>query len=466
VSEELPPAADLRHACAQLPALRLLALENFETIGVAVSGGADSIYLLAALWAHPIYRNRLRVLHFNHRVRGVDADRDEAFVRNFSAALGVPCVVGRRADAGEASEWALREARNNFFAQQRQALGFKLICTAHHIDDVAETMLMRLARGAGLSGLSAPRVWQTLQDGHLRYRPLIAAGLSKKTILQQLTDAHLPWCEDATNALPIAWRNRIRAWLNSGAERVLGERYASGFAHSAQVIEQARQALLAWADELGADVVNGVMSAKALHARPRGLIHVALSRFLQHHGLGAASGRSVELLVDAIECGMEIQVSVLGRQVRVKQGVVRLVAEASVPFGSDLRNLKLGVLDDECGLLAEEVAVDASLWEKLSRGDIPPSREVYLSAAALGALTWRGRVEGDRYQPLGLNGVAKISDLLINRKIPLAQRETLPVVMLGGEILWVPSMPPAELYKLKGPTDRALRLTWLTPCLG
>ena len=167
-----------------------------------------------------------------------------------------------------------------------------------------------------------------------------------------------------------------------------------------------------------------------------------------------------------MECGLEIQVSVLGHQVKIKNGAVRVVQESSAPLGSDLRNLTLGVLDDECGLLAEVVTVDASLWEKLSRGDIPPDREVYLSAAALGALAWRGRVEGDRYQSLGLKGVAKVSDLLINRKVPLIHRETLPVVLKGDEILWVPSIPPAELYKLNGPTERALRLTWLSPCLG
>ena len=466
MSEELLPAIELRKACTELPALPLLALGKFESIGVAVSGGADSIYLLAALWANPEYRDRIRVLHFNHRVRGVDSDLDEAFVQKFSEALGVPCFIGRREESGNATELALRNARNEFFALQRVALNLKLICTAHHIDDVAETMLMRLARGAGLNGLSAPRVWQTLQDGHVRYRPLIAAGLSKKLILQQLKHARITWCEDATNPLPIAWRNRVRAWLTASAEQVLGERYASGFAHSAQVIEQSRLALLSWADELGATIVDGAMSVKALRNRPRGLIHVALARFLQHHGLGSASGRSAELLVDAIYVGMEIQVSILGHQVKIKDGIVRVVKDVVVPLGSDLRSLTFGVLDDECGLLAEEVVVDPLLWQKISRGEIPPDQVVYMSAAALGNLTWRGRVEGDRYRPLGLNGLAKISDILINRKVPSALRESLPVVLLKDEILWIPSIPPSELYKLNGPTERALRLTWLRPCLS
>jgi tRNA(Ile)-lysidine synthase len=75
-------------------------------------------------------------------------------------------------------------------------------------------------------------------------------------------------------------------------------------------------------------------------------------------------------------------------------------------------------------------------------------------------------MEGDRYQPLGSSGTAKLSDLLINRKIPAERRETLPVVLAGSEILWVPGLPPAESSRLAGPTKGALRLTWLGLCLG
>jgi tRNA(Ile)-lysidine synthase len=75
-------------------------------------------------------------------------------------------------------------------------------------------------------------------------------------------------------------------------------------------------------------------------------------------------------------------------------------------------------------------------------------------------------MEGDRYQPLGLSSPAKVSDMLINRKVPLELRENIPVVILNGEIVWIPSIPPNELFRLNGPTKGALRLTWRAPCLG
>jgi len=106
-----------------------------------------------------------------------------------------------------------------------------------------------------------------------------------------------------------------------------------------------------------------------------------------------------------------------------------------------------------------------ALWVSLSKGDISPDREAYVVAPAV-PLLWRGRTEGDRYQPLGSPGTAKLSDLLINRKIPAEMREALPVVLAGPAILWIPGLPPAEAARLRGPTKGALRLTWLGPCLG
>ena len=97
---------------------------------------------------------------------------------------------------------------------------------------------------------------------------------------------------------------------------------------------------------------------------------------------------------------------------------------------------------------------------------LPPLVARLLVAAPPAPLVWRGRTDGDRFQPLGSPGSAKLSDLLINRKIPANLRESLPVVLCGGEILWVPGLPPAENARLTGPTKGAVRLTWDAPWVG
>ena len=459
----LPSPDALRAAALRLPRLPS-APASSGPVAVAVSGGADSVYLLCALWADETLRPRLRVLHFDHRVRGEASAEDARFVSELCASLAVPCAVGVRAGQGMASEAELRLARDAFFAQQRASLGYELLCTAHHLDDVVESALMRLARGAGLAGLAAPRVLQSFRDGHRRWRPLIQAGIDKRALLAGLRSDGIPWREDATNLLPVAARNRVRTWLAAGGVEALGESHAEGFARSARILGETQVALARWAGELGCVVgADGMMPVAVLQGRPSALIQECLRGFLYAHDLKEPSEASLGPLVSALAAGRDAASAVRGQVVQVAGGLLSLRREPMV-FGPAERRLTYGLPDDECGLLAEHVDVDATLWASLAKGDISPGREVYVVAPAA-ALVWRGRVEGDRYQPLGSPGSAKLSDLLINRKIPAERREALPVVLAGSEILWVPGLPPAEAVRLNGPAKGALRLTWLGPCL-
>lgn len=467
MSPALPSLLDLRASVAAWPHLAKGGLLPTELIGVAVSGGADSVYLLLALWADETLRPRLRVLHFNHRVRGEAAEGDARFVQALCAALDVPCVVGERGAVGLASEAELRAARMDFFAQQRAAQGLRVIATAHHLDDVVETMLMRLARGAGLAGLAAPREWQAFRAGHVHWRPLIGARLTKAELLAALSAGAIPWHEDATNLQPIAVRNRVRAWVGQGGTEALGPTFTQGFGASARHLDDAHTALLAWADELGCTVrPDGSVGTVALHGRPAALAHAVLSRFLAEQGLSSASGPSLEPLVAALVTARDAQATLLAQLVVHKSGRLFLPRSVAVAFGPELRPLVLGQFDDASGLLAERVDVDDALWAKLSRGDIPADSVAYLNVPHGLDLAWRGRMEGDRYQPLGSPGSAKLSDLLINRKIPVEQRESLPVVLVDNTIYWVPGQPPAHFARLVGPQKGALRLTWLSPCLS
>jgi tRNA(Ile)-lysidine synthase len=460
----LPSPEALRAAVLRLPRLPAVPVAQ-GPVAVAVSGGADSVYLLCALWADEALRPRLRVLHFDHRARGEASAEDARFVSALCGSLAVPCAVGVREGQGSASEADLRAERNAFFASQRATLGFELLCTAHHLDDVVENTLMRLARGAGLAGLSAPRALQSFRDGHRRWRPLIEAGVDKRALLASLRSTDIPWREDATNLLPIAARNRVRSWLAAGGVEALGESYAEGFARSARILGEAQGALAQWAGELGCIVgPDGAMPVAALTGRPSALVQECLRTFLHAHEVTEPSEASLAPLVAAITAGRDVRSAVRGRLVRVAAGVLSIPAEP-MAYGAAERRLVCGVPDDECGLLAEPVDVDATLWASLSKGDISPGREVYVIAPSE-SLSWRGRMDGDRYQPLGAPGSAKLSDLLINRKIPAQFREALPVVLAGSAILWVPGLPPAESARLSGPTKGALRLTWLGPCLG
>jgi tRNA(Ile)-lysidine synthase len=412
-------------------------------------------------------RPRLVAWHFNHHVRGVASDEDAEFCRELCQALEIPLVMGQREEAGLASELVLREARQAFFATQRASSGIRVVVTAHHLDDVVESMLLRLARGAGPVGLAAPREVQSFRDGHVHWRPLIAAGLTKEFLKTELQRVGLPWREDATNAQPVATRNRVRAWLFQGGAVALGEHYQAGFARSARLQDDYHQALMAWAASLGVQPQERAgCLVSPLQQKPATLIYAVLVHFLQLQGLSDCSVVSLHPIVEAIRVGHDVKASVQGRLVEVQQGHLRLLPQGHLAWGDDLRKLEENTVCPESGLLAERCAVDATLWASLSRGDISPQYEVYLSVSPAAVLTWRGRQEGDRFQPLGAPGSALLADMLINRKIPVEQRDALPVVLADSQILWVPGVPPAEAFKLQGPTSGALRLTWRSPCLN
>jgi len=463
VPDRLPSPDALRAAAASLPRLPAPPADLAGPIALGLSGGADSVFVLLALWADDAVRPRLRAWHFDHRVRGEVSAGDAAFCAALCAGLGVPFTGGARAATGPASEAELRADRDAFFRSQRVAQGVHVLVTAHHVDDQVETMLMRLAQGAGPAGLAAPRARQAFRDGHTRWRPLLAAGMRKADILQALRAARLPWREDATNAEAVARRNRVRAWLAAGADAALGEGHARGFARAARIQDELAEALAVWGAQLGARVdAEGRLAVAGLRGAPAALRRWLLDDYLRGQGIGDASTESLAPLLDALGTGEPARASVAGEILRVRDGWLE-VERAAPALGAELRPLRPGVAAG--GVTMGFVDVDESLWARLTRGEVSPEREAYLRAP-VGGLSWRGRVAGDRYQPLGAPGAAKLSDLLINRKVPAELRDALPVILVGEEILWVPGLPPADSHRLTGPGKGAVRLTWDAPRVG
>ncbi len=468
--EALPAPEVLR--AALLAAGRSLAIDpesreklcTEPTIAVAVSGGADSMALLAALYADEALRPRLHILHYDHRVRGTESTGDAAFVAAIAGALGLSCQLGQRETVGAGSETALRHARQAWFARVMARLGARALCLGHHLDDRMETFLLRGARGAGAEGLAAPRRMQMFRDGTFRLRPLL--GHRRAVLRAALFNAGVPWREDATNSDRTVPRNRIRAELIPAIEASMGPGWATGVARSAENLGEAADALRTWLSDLGAlPDASGRCRIAELKHRPRALARLACSELLWSHGVEDLASVPFEALVDAVVAGRSGRFQIGGLNWNLSEGWLALEVSPA-GWGDVARPLPVDGTPVECGLTAERVAVDVTLWERLTRGDIPPSHEVYLDVPEGAVLAWRSRLPGDRYQPLGAPGSAKVSDLLIDRKVPHAERDALPVVLLAGEVIWVPGVPPVDNLRLHGPCRGALRLTWQSPCLG
>lgn len=283
---------------------------------VAFSGGADSLALLLLLWAHwPKRRARLVALHFDHRLRGRDSAADARFCREVCSALGVKFAAGSWAEARKgAGEAEARAARFAFFQSELSRRRIRALWLGHQQDDIAETMLMRLARGSGSAGLSAPRPLQDHPGGRVHVRPLLT--LKKRELVAALRSAGAVWREDATNGAPDYFRNRVRnavlpAWIDSAS----GRDALAGAALARELLDEDDTALETWVDALGVLSSDGRrLDTKVLHGKPRAVVRRALHRWLAAQAdTGDLSRQGFEALVAAVEKGSFTRFS-LGRR--------------------------------------------------------------------------------------------------------------------------------------------------------
>ncbi|SJZ76745.1 tRNA(Ile)-lysidine synthase [Trichlorobacter thiogenes] len=177
---------------------------------VGVSGGADSVALLDLLATLPDFPLHLIVAHLNHCLRGDESDGDQQFVQQLAAHYQLPCEL-RRSDVRQLAqqqrsslEEAGRTARYAFFNELRTKYRASAVAVAHHVDDQAETLLLRLLRGAGTTGLAA--MAPVNPAGIIR--PLL--GISRQELRKHLTDRRLTFREDSSNSDQAYLRNRIR----------------------------------------------------------------------------------------------------------------------------------------------------------------------------------------------------------------------------------------------------------------
>lgn len=175
----------------------------------AVSGGPDSIALLRAM-AHSRptgAAGRIVVAHYNHRWRGAESDADEAFVRDLAASLGMTCEVGHP-DEKATSEESARNQRYGFLLNTAHRLGARFVAVGHTADDQAETILFRMLRGTGISGLTGMPQTRQLSEATTLIRPLLS--VRRAAVLSYLEELQQSYRIDMSNHDTRFSRNRLR----------------------------------------------------------------------------------------------------------------------------------------------------------------------------------------------------------------------------------------------------------------
>jgi tRNA(Ile)-lysidine synthase len=318
----LVPSSQLHPAVLAWTATR----RKSDVWAVALSGGSDSVALLLLVWAHwPERRENLVALHFNHRMRGRESTADEAFCRKVCAGLKVRLKIGRWAGKNRgASEAAARLARHRFFADEMKTFRSRALWLAHQQDDIAETMLMRLARGSGLGGLSAPRPIQLADDRRTHLRPLLT--LKKSELVAALRQAGAGWREDSSNDTGLYFRNRVRSSVLPALTKASGRDALAGAARSRELLEEDDEALKFWAGKLAATGRDRTLNIRDLEGLPRAVTRRVLHQWLLLVGPETdLSRQGFDQLLVVVERGKSTRFS-LGRKhfAVIKQGQMSL----------------------------------------------------------------------------------------------------------------------------------------------
>ena len=446
-------------------------IESTDDLYVACSGGADSVFLLL-YFATTFSGKAPQALHFNHKLRGGESDEDQRFVESICSSLEVPIFVDfwKREDVeAPVSEDNARAARLSFFlgcltGRQDESA----ILTGHHAGDVVETLLMRVSRGSGLQGLTAPREVSNGPDGLRFLRPLLP--LRKERIVDWLEQAGAEWREDASNRTDAYYRNRLRSKVIPSWEKASDRPVQEGAVLARALLEEDWEAVeLAFKDAWRRMALDAGerLDWVATRAQPRAFQRRALNRLAEERSGSRLTLANMEAALEALRVGEGFKANISDSHwiLGDEPAGIRVVGETGSFSWDEMRypaNCSLFLPDGAC-LRSEDVAVSPKLYDDIRSGVYPHDREVFLELGEKHSATLRVRQwkPGDAYQVKGRGSSVKLKELFSDRKIPIEKRSRLPVVMNDtGEILWVPGLPPNQWTTLSADTRQALRLTY------
>lgn len=414
-----------------------------DRVGVAVSGGGDSVALLLAL-------NTLRdelglvlsVVHVDHKLRGEESEADKRFVADLTASLGLPfhCaeinvreIVVRE---GLTIEAAARRVRYDYFRELIADDVIDLVATAHTRDDQAETVLHRFTRGSGTLGHAGIHPAVRDSQGRIEFiRPML--GVSRDDVEAFLREQLQPWRHDSSNELRDFTRNRIRHDILPMLERELNPNLRQVLSETAEI---AREEQSYW-DQLVESELAALVSPDGTISHSQLLeTHTALLRRLLR---GLCERFSVTLDFHGTE---QLRAFILNAEA----GTLPIAANAEAVLQRTAQGLRF------CVRYRAQAGAEGFCYQLAIPGSVAVPECGLLMRIATESPVWAGRVvlirnwrPGDRFQPFG-RGKDKLKRWLQEFHIAQSERANWPVAEFNGEILWVRGLPPAAALRQPG----------------
>ena len=420
---------------------------------IGFSGGADSTALLLMMsMERDEGRCSPEAVHVNHGLRGEESDLDEVFCGRICNELGIPFHSVSVRLNGRSDENTCRKERFRVFREVMKETGIRQLVLAHNRDDLAETFLMRLLRGAGTEGLAGMSGRDEREDCVI-YRPLILCG--REEIREALRTDGRKWREDSTNDTDLYLRNRIRRqlipWMEESAPGVTGR-----IAQTALIVSAENQLLQSDAERFLAEYSEGrridtealLNVPQALHSR---ILRTWWKRNVPEMEEHALNGSQTDGLV---------------KLARAEKGKINLPGNLhAVKCRHGMYLTGCAVKPPEMvpyvpGTGSETAFGEAVLKTVPSEGN--PGNgitEQEMPEAFLYGCVIRTRRDGDRIRPFGMKGSRKLQDYLTDRDIDEPLRDKIPLLCRGNEVIWAAGVGTGAIPRWKE-KENNVRLKW------
>ena len=445
---------------------RYAMLSAGQRVGVAVSGGVDSMVVLHILtelarrWGL-----ELTVCHLNHNLRGEESLRDAHFVKRVAERLGLKLVSrtlrqGTMPPGVSTQSWA-RGERLGFFHETIKKHALHRMALGHNMDDNAETILMRLIRGTSLEGLKGI---EPVRGPFVR--PLIEV---RREEIEEFARGHsIEYVEDSTNRSTRYLRNRIRLELLPYLKAHYNPSIVETLSRISGLLRRDAHYMEGQATELFERLAT--VNKEEVRFRRRELLCVdeaLLARlFLKAvetlcHRRDLMETPQVEEFLWALRTERPNLTVSLGGGLYLKRVYGEIVVSMGRPSGTPVPEetmLKVPGVTTIKGtgyLLKTEVVARP---ERLNEGRNVAYFDYEYLPRHLVVRTFR---PGDRIHPLGMDGTKKLKELFIDEKLPLEERRRIPVVVADGRIIWVAGMRQSEEFRVRDDTRKVLRIELL-----
>lgn len=420
-----------------------------DKLVLAVSGGADSMVMLK-LFQQTNYE--FCVAHCNFKLRGAESDGEEVFIRDYCGEQGIELFVEQfdtREYArleGISIEMAARDLRYSWFEKIRKQLNYDFLVTAHHRDDLIETMLINLSRGTGIRGLSGIQV----KNGTI-VRPLLFA--SREEIVAYADANKLPYKHDSSNDELIYQRNIIRHQIIplfesiNPAFRKNASKTAVFLKDTVAVYQQKLDEVITGLKSVDQGLIRlNIEKLKALQPQ-----HTLLFELLHPYGFNV---EQVDEIIDSLET--EAGKSFFSKTHRlVKDRQELLITEVQ-----DLPEQRY-YIEEKCRIISEPVSLRLETIANSSTfrfSTDPMVADIDYSKLQF-PLILKHWEQGEYFVPLGMSGMKKISDFFIDEKLSIPEKESAWILYSGKKVVWILGRRIDDRFKINPGTQQVLRIS-------